>query len=829
MARVHEIVARLRAEGAGEYVSQVEDAAEATEGFESQTEESTDAAGSAWDGLDGKIGAITGTISGVGGAMEAFARKASEPNEALGRLERLTGESEDAMRDLVTEITEADPTFSPDDALDGMETLQDAGVDTLEAFEDLLPVFDEFADATGREMGEAVDMVDRVASAMGIPMEDMGEHLDTLTWMSEDAGIEMDRMTQLMRREAGAFEEVGLDVDDVAVAMAALREEGHRGPQATQAFQQALEEADGSVDEFWKHLDVSSDSLEDNREAVENAAGMTADLAEVHAESYTPMQRLQSRVDDLMFRYGGLAEAAGTVSPVLMAAWPVFQMGGPVLRGLRLAVMGLGRAMMFLATNPVGLIITAIGLLIAGIYLLWTNWDEVTDWLSDKVEMVMGWIYDKFGWIIDPIMDAVEVVKFLWDNWDEILGLVWDRVEDVVDSIGDAWDSLTDTIGDVWDGIVDVIKNGVNATISPVNSLIDALNGVSITLPTIPDWVPVVGGMGGQTIGLPNIPNVPTLNTGGRVPGGGPDRDSVLTALTPGEWVLRRGAAEALGPDTLAMLNQIDRIAPRRGRSALERMFGGDEAQPGILHRNMGGAVEFAGSQAGKPYRWGQVGPHGYDCSGFTSAIGNVLLNQYPHRRRHTTATVRHDPAFARNLASGFMIGVGNGHTSGTLAGTPVESTPPRVVVGSGARPHTHPMYSARYGHRALAGEDGAMMDFDDEGGGIPMWARPLLDAIANAFARAFGMEETGWASGAYINRPWRGIASVGEKEPEFVTPESQLASVIDERLAAAGAGTTVQIRVEGDVVDPEGWWARNERHLGRAVAQVISDETARR
>jgi len=507
----------------------------------------------------------------------------------------------------------------------------------------------------------------------------------------------------------------------------------------------------------------------------------------------------------------------------------VFQAGGPILRGLRLAVMGLGRAMMFLATNPVGLIITAIGLLIAGIYLLWTNWDEVTDWLSDKVSMVMDWIYDRFGWIIDPIMEAVEVIKFLWHNWDEILELVWGKVEDVVGWIGDAWDSLTDTIGDVWDGIVDVIKNGVNATISPVNSLIDALNNVSITLPTIPDWVPFVGGMGGQTLSLPNIPNIPTLNSGGRVPGSGPDRDSVPAMLTPGEWVLRRGAAEALGPDLLRVLNQADRIGSRRGRSPGERILGGDAADAGILYRNMGGAVSFAQAQAGKPYLWGGTGPHAYDCSGFTSAIANVILGQFPHRRRHTTATVRHDPAFARNLQSGFMIGVGNGHTSGVLAGTPVESTPPRVLVGSGARPHTHPMYSARFGHRALAGEDGAMMDFDDEGAGVPMWARPLLDAIANAFARAFGMEETGWASGAYVDRPWRGIASVGEKEPEFVTPESQLAQVIDERLAAAGAGTTVQIRVEGDVLDPEGWWQRNERHLGRAVAQVIADETARR
>ena len=48
-------------------------------------------------------------------------------------------------------------------------------------------------------------------------------------------------------------------------------------------------------------------------------------------------------------------------------------------------------------------------------------------------------------------------------------------------------------------------------------------------------------------------------NRGSLVPGGGPDRDSVLTALTPGEFVFSRKAVNNLGADNLAQLHSSAR------------------------------------------------------------------------------------------------------------------------------------------------------------------------------------------------------------------------------------------------------------------------------
>ena len=100
---------------------------------------------------------------------------------------------------------------------------------------------------------------------------------------------------------------------------------------------------------------------------------------------------------------------------------------------------------------------------------------------------------------------------------------------------------------------------------------------------------------------------------------------------------------------------------------------------------------EFASSQAGKPYVWGAVGPGGYDCSGFQSAVLNSAHNAYPYRRLGSTGTMpwagsapgvgMYTIGWSTNVG-----GTGIGHTSGNIGGLGVESNgSDGVVVGSGA------------------------------------------------------------------------------------------------------------------------------------------------
>src|ERR1044072_6959513 len=102
----------------------------------------------------------------------------------------------------------------------------------------------------------------------------------------------------------------------------------------------------------------------------------------------------------------------------------------------------------------------------------------------------------------------------------------------------------------------------------------------------------------------------------------------------------------------------------------------------------------------------GGVGPGGYDCSGFMSAILNVIQGKNPYQRRFTTFSFGNQGGpggFVRNQRSGFMVGVENfgaGHMAGTLGGKlNVESRGSRgVLVGPAARGANDGLFTHRYG-----------------------------------------------------------------------------------------------------------------------------------
>jgi hypothetical protein len=125
-------------------------------------------------------------------------------------------------------------------------------------------------------------------------------------------------------------------------------------------------------------------------------------------------------------------------------------------------------------------------------------------------------------------------------------------------------------------------------------------------------------------------------------------------------------------------------------------------------------ALAFAKAQSGKPYVWGGVGPGGYDCSGFMSAITNVIHGKNPYSRLFSTASFNGSSGpggFVRSKRSGFMVGVTNnagggiGHMAGTLLGTNVESSGSQGPhYGSGARGYNNPLFPAWYGLSADTG-----------------------------------------------------------------------------------------------------------------------------
>jgi hypothetical protein len=173
-----------------------------------------------------------------------------------------------------------------------------------------------------------------------------------------------------------------------------------------------------------------------------------------------------------------------------------------------------------------------------------------------------------------------------------------------------------------------------------------------------------------------------------------------------------------------------------------------------------GRGLSWARTQVGKPYIWGGVGPTGYDCSGFMSALTNVILGQSPYSRRGATANfpwagfASGDGMFT--IGSTPNSGDGIGHMAGTLLGVNVESRGGQgVVVGS----------SARGAHDGLFGTRAHLATYD-QGGVLP----PGLTLAYN-----------GTGKDEYVSKgmgPVTVIAQFGTQ-----TIEAMSARVVDHRL----------------------------------------------
>lgn len=208
---------------------------------------------------------------------------------------------------------------------------------------------------------------------------------------------------------------------------------------------------------------------------------------------------------------------------------------------------------------------------------------------------------------------------------------------------------------------------------------------------------------------------------------GGLQSSEIPMILQRGEFVINKAAVQRLGTQNLTRINAgnpkaIDpgaNIAGIGGMIAavmagtMTRMavnnIGSFYAQKdaniamalGYMSAGVMDAVEFAKAQDGKPYIWGGVGPVGYDCSGYMSAIANVLTGAgNPHKRIFATGMVTPGKPFGPFVpGSGgpFEIGVKHGspgHTAGTLNGVNVESTGNHVRYGKDAHGATDKQFN---------------------------------------------------------------------------------------------------------------------------------------
>jgi hypothetical protein len=119
---------------------------------------------------------------------------------------------------------------------------------------------------------------------------------------------------------------------------------------------------------------------------------------------------------------------------------------------------------------------------------------------------------------------AAALVILIVTNWDQIKEVIGNALKVISDAlgafgdfVGDVWDTILDTIKDAAWGVLQIgrtiwepIANGFGAAIDAVkgiwNAFVGFWNGIQISVPAVD--VPLVGRVGGFTIGLPDLPRL---------------------------------------------------------------------------------------------------------------------------------------------------------------------------------------------------------------------------------------------------------------------------------------------------------------------------------
>nr|UWG82351.1 MAG: minor tail protein [Bacteriophage sp.] len=158
---------------------------------------------------------------------------------------------------------------------------------------------------------------------------------------------------------------------------------------------------------------------------------------------------------------------AGSVSKYLATQFrgliPVCRGIAIVARGMGSTFLTAGRMMITIIravgaaamANPIIIIIAAI---IAALYLLWSNWDTVSQYIEQAIQAVSEAVDAGMNWISSA-----------WDG---------------------AMNAISQTASNIWEGIKNTFRSGVNWVIDQVNGLISSINGLSIDIPSLTGGAP---------------------------------------------------------------------------------------------------------------------------------------------------------------------------------------------------------------------------------------------------------------------------------------------------------------------------------------------------
>lgn len=348
--------------------------------------------------VDRNFGKITAAGVAAGAGMEAFARKQAPATEGARKLAASTGMLESDMRDLIRETSNV--TFPLDDVIGTMEAGRQQGLKTGEELQKFATFWDMVGDATGES---AVALADSGVAlrAVGIAAGDEAEALGAFGFVSQETTQDIGEFLTFLERTGPELNEMGAGVDEAAAILGVMEDQfGMTGRVARTEFRKAVSEADGDMGKMLDTLGVSGEQFDTYMGKVAESSGVIERNAAIHAESFTPMQKLQHAAEELMFRFGGLGEAASMMALPLMALGPASKLVTGGLGAMTKFAGVAGKAFLglskILLANPWVLVAAAI---IALVVVVVKNWHTIVavirkawDWITARFRQATDWL-----------------------------------------------------------------------------------------------------------------------------------------------------------------------------------------------------------------------------------------------------------------------------------------------------------------------------------------------------------------------------------------------------------------------------------------------------
>lgn len=392
-----------------------------------------------------------------------------------------------------------------------------------------------------KNMTSTSETVEQAWKQLGVPLRDNKGELrdaeavfnDTLGALSR-VGNETERDTLAMAIFGKSANDLSGIIDDGGSALHELGQEAE--DMGLILSQDALDGANAFNDAIDRtKAIVSGDLMKAGAQLAETLTPILEDIVSFIVEVVNGFASLPAGVQEGILSFALLTAA---ISPVAGAISNVFGAISNITTGfgtLSTTVGGLtgpvssafGAFTSFLA-GPAGVVVL-VAAAVAGIAVMY----EHCEWLRDGLDQLDKWVTgvfttdftESFGAIGEVINAWMHNIQAVYEGVKTIFGGLVDFVNGVF--TGDwerAWEGVVTVFGGVMDTMVAVVKAPFNLVIglingliagaeSAVNSVVDALNSISVD---IPKWVPGVGGNHyGLNIGHVKAPRVPYLAQGG--------------------------------------------------------------------------------------------------------------------------------------------------------------------------------------------------------------------------------------------------------------------------------------------------------------------------